>query len=145
MTTTFLTATGSYSKPGNWNDADNSIECVGPGGDGATDVDGGAGGGGGAYAKIVNEAIASSTSVTVGTGGSTTDTAFGTACIADAGKNAVTITGGAGGLATGSTGTTKYDGGGGGTIFGNNNGGGGGSGNAQEAAGSSAQGVLVSS
>ena len=128
MTTTFLTATGSYSKPGNWNDADNSIECVGPGGDGAADEDGGAGGGGGAYAKIVNEAIASSTSVTVGTGGSTTDTAFGTACIADAGKNAVTITGGAGGLATGSTGTTKYDGGAGGTVFGNNNGGGGGGG-----------------
>src|SRR3989344_335860 len=128
-TVVFLTSGTSYSRPADWNDSNNSIECLGPGGDGTTDdVRGGAGGG--AYAKITNFTMDSSEAIVIGTGGSGISTSFGTDldCVADAGNNPTSATGAAGGTTAASTGTTEYAGGNGGDgISAGGNGGGGGS------------------
>jgi hypothetical protein len=57
MPVIFLTSTGagSWSIPADWNDAANTIECIGGGGGGRTPgAAGGGGGGGGAYASVSN-------------------------------------------------------------------------------------------
>jgi len=112
-----ITSTQTWNVPSDWNNSDNFIECIGPGGDGSTSSNSGGGGGGGAYAKKNNVTLTpgGTASVVVGTGGSQTDTNFNSVCIADAGKNASALTGGAGGTTAGSTGDTKYAGGNGAT------------------------------
>lgn len=130
-----LTSGTSWIVPADWNSSDNLVECIGPGGKGAnrtTATGGGGGGGGGAYAATPNVSltVGSAISYVIGTGGSQTDTSFNTSsCIADAGKNAVNTSRGAGGLTAGSTGTTLFAGGNGanGTAgtFGDGGGGGG--------------------
>lgn len=62
---TYLTATSgtaTYTSPKDWNNANNSVECIGGGGGGAagngTTTLHGCGGGGGAYSKITNFAFA---------------------------------------------------------------------------------------
>jgi hypothetical protein len=61
----FLTMTGSvlsWQVPDNWNDADNSVRCIGAGGGGCGDASssGGKGGGGGAFSRSTNLALAAS-------------------------------------------------------------------------------------
>jgi hypothetical protein len=55
--TVFLEGSGTWNLPEDWNDADNTIEVYGPGGNGATSANtsfSGGGGGGGAYVKALN-------------------------------------------------------------------------------------------
>lgn len=121
---TFLTSGTSYSTPVDWNNSDNSIECIGAGGNGGTNNFGGGGGGGGAYAKITNLTIAGSIAYSIASGGSQADTTFNsTSLVCDAGNNGSGTTGGTGGTTGASTGTTKFNGG-----SGENSGGGGGAG-----------------
>lgn len=116
--------TTSWAKPADWSsysDSHNTIECLGSGGTGATNGGNqGGGGGGGAYAKRANVALLSNgdfpVTVVIPTVRGTTKTQFNAAhagreVVADFGRNAVAPAGGAGGLATNSTGTTKFDGG----------------------------------
>lgn len=131
---TFLTSGTSYATPSDWNNTNNSIECIGAGGDGGSANNGGGGGGGGAYAKITNLAISGSISYSVAAGGSQADTTFNsTSLVCDAGNDASGGTDGTAGLASNSTGTTKFDGGAGG-------GGGGGGAGGTTSSGSSGSG-----
>jgi hypothetical protein len=71
--TVILTETGTgktWTVPADWNDADNSIHCIGAGGGGGRNI--GGGGAGGAYSGIVNLALTPSSSAQyrVGSGGS---------------------------------------------------------------------------
>jgi hypothetical protein len=112
-----------------------SVQCWGPGGDGAdgTGPQGGGAGGGGAYATDSAIAVTpgNTYSFTVRAGGSATVQSFtgdgGETVVADYGRNAAADVGGAAGTAGASTGTTKYDGGAGGDGTGALGGGGGGS------------------
>jgi hypothetical protein len=74
----FLTTTGSnqtFTSPSDWNNASNTIECIGAGGSGGArdDVQSATGGGGGAYSKISNFYFASpgvsQTTYQIGIGG----------------------------------------------------------------------------
>jgi hypothetical protein len=137
---TFLTSGTSYSTPVDWNNSDNSIECIGAGGNGSSQgAAGGGGGGGGAYAKIVNLTIAGSITYSIASGGSQADTTFNsTSLVCDAGNNASGGTNGTGGTTAASTGTTKFAGGDGGGNSGGlagNGGGGGGAGGTTSAGG----------
>lgn len=120
--TEFLTSGTSWSTPVDWNDSNNSIECIGAGGSGQTASAGvaGAGGGGGAYAKVTNVTLSGSISYVVASGGSQNDTYFNGAASSTAsiscaaGKNGSGATAGAGGSTADSTGTVEYAGGAGG-------------------------------
>lgn len=71
-TVTFLTTTGSnqtYSKPADWNNSDNSVECIGGGGGGASGNSSG-GAGAGAYIKVSNITLSGDATYRVGSGGS---------------------------------------------------------------------------
>lgn len=131
LTYNFLTTTGTgtWNKPGDWNNASNTIHCIGGGGGGWTgagSMNGGGGGGGGAYAGSTNLSPGSSVTYSIGVGGLTgssvaaADTIWGATVIgsaivgAVAGVNASTGTGGAGGSSASCVGTTKYSGGAGG-------------------------------
>ncbi len=104
----FLTSTASttWTVPVDWNNASNTIECVGAGGNGAQNATlrhPGAGGGGGAYAKVTNQALsAGSVVIKIAAGGSATGTYItnnaGTIILdCGAGGNAANTTVGAGG------------------------------------------------
>jgi hypothetical protein len=149
-----LTTTGSvlnWTVPEDWNDADNSIHCIGGGGGGAGGgQDGGGGGGGGAYSGITNLDLTPSGSVQyrVGSrgargnannnGSAGSDTWFNGANLgassvgAKAGTGGVTSggAGGTGGQSASGVGTVKNSGGNGGTGYnqGDWSGGGGGGG-----------------
>src|SRR3989344_5431317 len=142
--TSFLASgTSTWVVPSDWNNASNSIEVVGPGGDGAIGGDGsgtngGSGGGGGAYAIRSNVALVNGSTVyvRVPSGGSQltayfTNNANTTIIVADYGKNGVGegAAGGNGGWANASNGSTTYAGGEGGDTISDAsaNGGGGGS------------------
>lgn len=152
-TTEFLTSGTSWSTPGDWNNSDNSIECIGAGGNGAAGAttNSSGGGGGGAYAKITNVTLSGSISYVVGTGGSVNDTYFNGAASSTAsiscaaGKNALGTTAGNGGTAGNSTGTTKYAGGNGaaGAALKAAGGGGGSAGNVGAGKGGAAAGAGV--
>lgn len=138
-----LTASGNYTVPAGITSL--LVECVGGGGAGrgypnSAQTTTGAGGGGGAYAaKVVSVTPAASIAYTIGAGGAGNtgagaaggDTTWDTSVVvAKGGSNTSTnTTGGAGGLASGSTGDTKFDGGTGGagstTLSGWSSGGGG--------------------
>lgn len=70
-----LTASSPYSKPGDWNDASNTIECIGAGASGASITTGATryatGGGAGAYSLITNftNFISSQAVYNIGIGG----------------------------------------------------------------------------
>jgi hypothetical protein len=88
----FLTVgSGTWTVPSDWNNANNSVECLGGGAGGTgswTDNNvGGSGGGGGAYAKSVNLTLTPGTSVsyTVGAGGAGGPAAVGDTSNAGAG------------------------------------------------------------
>jgi hypothetical protein len=145
---------GTYTRPATWNDANNSIHCIGAGGSGGSNTNWhGGGGGGGAYASISNYTMAATESYTVGAGGvgvysmssvpgnagaaswfATTGTVY-----ANPGGGGGTTTAGAGGLASTSVGTTKYAGGAGspGDGYGGAGGGAGGPNGAGAAGGTS--------
>lgn len=119
--TEFLTSpTGSaesWTVPGDWNNADNSVECVGGGATGqnggGAGQNGGNGGGGGAYSLGNNLTLSGSANYTIGAanGG---DTWFDGTTIGNA---TVSAEGGAvqtGGAAANGNGDTKYSGGNGG-------------------------------
>ena len=156
-----LTTAGSLlsiNKPTTWNNANNSIECVGGGGAGCVVISGagGGGGGGGGYAKIVNFTFGVSEQYFIGTGGAGGsgagqnggDTWFGGATFAGAdvaaqkGFGSTGQAGGSGGLASASIGTTKYNGGNGGlgAFQGKTRAGGGGGGGAAGPHGDGGQG-----
>ncbi|QQG37862.1 MAG: hypothetical protein HYS26_04540 [Candidatus Kaiserbacteria bacterium] len=149
------TTAKTWQVPSDWGNASNTIEVIGGGGggvrDGTADGDHG-GGGGGAYSKVSNLSLTPGGNVTFqvgagGAGGATngsngsagTDTFFNrtsgsantcadtVSVCAKAGNGAVYLTGsGAGGLASASVGSTKYNGGTGGYISNNYAGQGGG-------------------
>ncbi len=129
----------TWNVPSNWNSSNNTIQCVGSGGEGAAGVaDGGAGGaagGGGAYAKITNLSLtpggnityaigadATTTSVTTAVGqaretyfnGTASSTASLSCSWGRAGNG--TTSSGVGGLTSQSIGSTTYAGGAGGTY-----------------------------
>jgi len=64
------TGTHTWAVPSDWNDANNTIECIGPGADGGSNY----GGGGGAYAKLLNLNLTpgSNVSYSIGTHGGDT-------------------------------------------------------------------------
>jgi hypothetical protein len=146
--TVILTAIGgvfNWTVPDDWNDANNSIHCIGGGGggdDGGGSIFsafGGGGGGGGAYSSITNLTLTPSGSVQyrVGAGGSASsaggDSWFNGANLAassvgaKAGLGSTGISGATGGQAAAGIGTVKFSGGNGGngTISGGAGGGGG--------------------
>lgn len=104
----FLTTTGStlaFPRPADWNDADNKIECIGA-----------AAGGGGAYAAILNTAIATTSTYRVGDGASSDggtggDTWFGGETLGAATVGAKGAAVNIGGQASASIGDTKFSGG----------------------------------
>ena len=112
-----ITATGTWSLPSDWptNNTASSVECLGSGGSGSARISttvGGVGGGGGEYAQETNVVISGSKSVTLGTGGGTTNTTFpadSVAITAHFGATGTITVAGAGG--TGSTNTGHFDGG----------------------------------
>lgn len=131
-TVTFLVSTGAgtYSKPADWNNNNNSIECIGAGGRALTSASGGyatGGAGGGAYSKKNNVTLSASTNYSVGAGSSTSGTAGGdtffgattfasSVCAAKGGAVGASLnTKGLGGAAASGIGDTKYSGGDGGT------------------------------
>ncbi len=157
------TASTTWTVPADWNSASNTIELIGGGGGGgaggAAQGAGGGGGGGGAYAKISNFSAAPGTSVKIqvgaaggsavggaltyfgwnGSGATTTCSATTMSACAAAGGAGNSASGNlpgnsvSGGLATGSVGSTTYNGGGGssgGATGGSNSGAGGGGGGA---------------
>lgn len=149
----FITTTGTstFTVPSDYIELV-SVECIGAGGGTAGQGSGGGGsggGGGGAYSAITSLSLLSGQNITCGVGaggtsGATTgdngvaggDTFFNGTNINDCSVGAkgggASVTGsnaaGAGGLASASVGTTKFNGGTGGTGAGNNAGGGGGGG-----------------
>ena len=100
------TTTASWTVPSDWNSSNNSIECVGPGGNGTVGTGAvspydSAGGQGGGYGKVTNVSLTANSSITIqiGAGGSTNATylqnnSSTTICQGDYGANAVTATGG---------------------------------------------------
>lgn len=135
-----LTAGSTWAVPSNWNSANNTIECIGAGGNGSNAATvAGAGGGGGAYALENNVTLTpgSTVNIQIGTAGggpgSTGDTylkdnSSTTVVLARGGSNASSGSGGAGGDTTNSIGDTKYAGGDGGSSGASLYGGGGGGG-----------------
>lgn len=132
VTTLTSADTSPWNVPSDWNDLNNTIEVVGPGGSGATSVSvPGGGGGGGAYASVSNLNLTEggTANFQIGTGGSGTATWFSASGTvnAGAGGNASGITHGNGGTATaGTTQTAGGNGGDGGNLAGAGGGGGGG-------------------
>jgi hypothetical protein len=131
----YLTSGTTWTVPSDWNSSSNTIEAIGDGGNGGANMNGGGGGGGGAYAKISNLSLTGGASVSyyvngagdvvfnstaITCGGSPTPSVCG-----QSGSNASGSTAGAGGLASASVGTTKYDGGPGESLAGGGGGAGG--------------------
>ena len=138
-------ANGTWTVPSDWNNASNSIECIGGGGStyydsGSGGYAGGQGGGGGAYSRIDNfnltpgQTIRYQVGYTVGNGPFGYDTWFSTTSSAPTSTSQGVLaqsggidrsgsTSGSGGLASNSIGTVKYDGGSG--LGGTGSGGGG--------------------
>lgn len=130
------TAATTWLVPTDWNPANNKIECIGAGGNGAAGITTrpGGGGGGGAYAikSNLNLTPGKTVSIQIAAGGSGTDTFLkdsvnATVVDAGAGSNASGVTAGAGGSelqgdsgnsggngGSGSSGTRRPGGGGGG-------------------------------
>ena len=154
-TQTILTTTGSnsWTTPSDWNDFNNSAECVGAsGGSGSVGTNGGrgaGGAGGGAYAKEVNLTLSGNTLYEIGAGGAagialsgdggnggqtkfSDPTAAGVwdvlADNGDGGQGGGGGTGGGGGSSASSIGSTINTGGGGGDGSNGSNGSGGGGG-----------------
>jgi hypothetical protein len=127
----FLIAeSGTLDRPATWNNADNTIECIGAGGGGRR-----TGGGGGAYSKVTNATLDATELYQAGTGGgpatSGGDSFIGAATLAaslvgaEGGKTGVGPTSnGIGGQAANGVGDVKYSGGDG--RVGDNGAGGGG-------------------
>jgi hypothetical protein len=115
----FLTASSTFSPPGDWPGYADKIECLGSGGNGAAGSGtlSGGGGGGGEYAAETGQLVlAGGASFTVGTAGGATNTSISvtisgvsTPITAHPGTNASGITAGGGG--TGSTNTIHLNGG----------------------------------
>jgi hypothetical protein len=140
-TVVFLTTTGgaTWPKDSSWNNLNNTVECIGAGGQGGSEhavgkiAVAGAGAGGGAYALKANVTLAGNPSYTIGAQNSLTATNFNTgSCIAAAGQTGGSVnnpaTGGAGGTVAASTGDTRFAGGNGGNSSTSQTGGGGGGG-----------------
>lgn len=140
-TLSFLTTTGSnqtFTSPRDWTSSNNTIECIGNGGNGgaiAANRSAAGGGGAGAYSKIVNFTFATpgttTTTYYVGAANGAVGTYFAltsapgfgsitdASCYAQEGSAGSTVTngiagGGQGGAATSGNGSTRYDGGDGG-------------------------------
>ena len=121
----FLTTTGlnTWPVPQDWNSAANTIECLGPGGDGANS---GYAGGGGAYSKISNLVLTprGTAAYNVGTPGNDTwisntgvaPTSTSEGVLAKAGQ--LGTVGNLGGAAASGIGTTKFSGGNGASVGG---------------------------
>ncbi len=139
MTTIILTSGTTWATPGDWNNANNSIECWGAGAGGSSanlDSTAGAGGGGG-WAKVVNQTSSGTKNIQIGaagtgeTGGAIatdgTDTWWSSSATVNGvgGKKAIGTAGGAGG--SGNTGSSTANGGAGGNpgVAATGNGGGG--------------------
>jgi hypothetical protein len=109
----FLTTGTSYSRPSDWNNANNKIEAIGGGGSSAVGFSGccllfgGGGAGGAAYARADNVTLAASTPYAIGAGPTAPvtnggDTTFNTTTVLAKGGGATspTVTGGTGGQAS---------------------------------------------
>ena len=128
-TTSFLTSGTTFSVPADWNDNNNSIQCIGAGGGGLT-RSGAPGGGGGAYCRTTNVTLTPSGSVQIQIGAGGAAGASGTAswfngtsstsasCGAAGGAGAAGNTGGPGGTTGNSIGGATFAGGSGGSTGG---------------------------
>jgi hypothetical protein len=128
----FLTTVGAgtWTVPDDWNDSDNSIECIGGGGKTyGNNFDAVGGGGGGAYSKKNNLILTPGASISYYVGASDEDSWFKsiTDVLAKHG-NYSSGSPGVGGQASSGYGDVKYSGGNGGSGGGSNGGGGGGGG-----------------
>lgn len=104
----FLTSGTSWTVPSDWNNASNTIECIGGGQNGAgTDGSGGQGGG---YGKVTNQAASGSISIQVGTNGATATSSWW--------NSTATVRGKGGGSADTNVGSTTFAGGTGGSSAG---------------------------
>lgn len=134
MPTIVLTSGSSWTVPADWDNAQNTIECIGAGGTGGVFTEVAApGGAGGAYARITNLALTPGATVQFhigqpGSAAATVDTWFNGASVAAASVGAKGAIGSARGLASASIGTLKRSGGAAGTSVFNHQGGGGGAG-----------------
>lgn len=133
ITTSYTDSCGAncWTVPSNWNSSNNTVEVIGPGGNGATSVSvPGGGGGGGAYSKVTSLTLTPGgvASFQIGTGGSATATWFSASGTvnAGAGANASGRTQGNGGTVGAGTGFSGGNGGTGGNLAGAGGGGGGG-------------------
>lgn len=148
----YITAgTTSVTVPLDWNNSNNSVEVLGPGGTAAAGgaTTGGGGGAGGSYGLGTNVQLTPGASIVtaVGAGGSGTSTLFNNGAITcPAGGNASTGTGGsAGGSCTGaSLSSTVVGGAGGNGRSGFGAGGGGGAGGANGAGGAGGSPIALS-
>ena len=112
----FLTSGTSYTRPADWNNSNNKIECIGGGAAGGISVvvdpcapliDPGPGGGGGAYAATPNVTLAASTPYAIAAASG--NTTWNSGAILANGASGMTA-----GSVAGSTGTTRFAGGHGG-------------------------------
>jgi hypothetical protein len=117
LTTVFLTSGTSWTTDATWNNASNTVECIGAGENG--DFSGTpSGGAGGDYAKVVNQTASGSISIQIGANAlPATDTWW---------KTTGTVLAKGGGSTSTSVGSTTFAGGAGGTGGHSNGGGGGG-------------------
>lgn len=134
--TVFTSSNASWSVPTNWNNANNTIECIGGGGAGSVNgAAGGAGGGSGAYSKSFNTALTGGVdmlNIQIGTGGagnggdSSVMKIIGavTIVLAKGGTAASAGTAGSGGASASGAGTVKNSGAAGGASSGKGAGGG---------------------
>jgi len=153
MTTEYVTSGTSWSVPADWNNSSNSIECVGAGGTGGNNHQGG--GSGAAYAKSTNLTLTPEASITIQIGAAVAwtsnnfqsadrDTYFdganlaGSTVGAEGGYSGNQDTPSTGGSTANSIGDTKYAGGTGGAR-GNDNGGGAGGSAGPDGAGGAGQ------
>lgn len=95
MPTIFLTASGNWPVPSDWNSLNNTVDCIGEGGSGSG-VENSGGGSGGCFARSANIALTPGAiiPVIVGAGASGTDTSFnGGQVLAKGGAIATSTTG----------------------------------------------------
>jgi len=146
IVTFILSGTTTWTVPVDWNNSNNSIECIGGGGGGKNGngaVNSGGGGGGGAYSAsnnltytpghIINLSIGAAGAANGGSGGDTSiqnDSNSGSQVLAKGGVGGAVSTGGSGGSSGSGIGNTRVNGGNGGAGGSGGGPGGGGGGGA---------------
>lgn len=109
--TIFLTNGSTWTVPSDWDNNNNTIECLGAGANGTRGAS--PGGGGGGYAKITNLALVNNTTIpyNIGISSDNTDTWFNGTSMDNCSVGAAGASGSSGGLDAWSVGDVTYSGG----------------------------------